>query len=145
MRKIPALILTSALVAGCSHQQLRRTGDRMVRIERGAEGLVDQVVEFKESKIDDCRAKSLPTPEEREECVAPAIKLVEGTEAATQALRAALITFWELYPVLEAKLINKEKVTADDLADLGERAARVATEYATLVDMIRSAREGSAP
>jgi len=146
VRTTQALTLAAAVLAsGCSHQQLRRTGDRMIRVERGAEGLVEQVVEFKDARIADCRAQDLLTAEDREACVEPAVKLVEGTEAATQALRAALVTFWEVYPVLEAKLLNREKITADDLADLAARASRVASEYAALVDMIRAAREGEKP
>jgi len=141
VRKLATTALVClALAAGCSHQQLERTGDKMIRVERGTEGLVAEVVKFKDDKIAECREQSLPSEAERAACVEPATKLVEGTEPAVQALRAALITFWELYPVLEARLEGGERITPEEIAELSERAGRVLAEYATLVQMIREAK-----
>ena len=40
------------------------------------------------------------------------------SRASLQGVRAALVSFWEVYGLLEAKLVRKEKITGADLAVL---------------------------
>ena len=134
------VILCALWVAGCNLRNLRRTGDAMVRVERAAEELVLEVDDFGASEEERCRDLGLETKAERAECVATALKVVEGSEVAIQALKAALETFWRLYPEIEAKLEAGEKVGAEDLAVLFQIADQVRAEYAKLVPLVQELR-----
>lgn len=140
-RPLNALVVSTALLAGCSATQLRNAGDKMVRVERAAQGASDGVVAFKDATIETCRDQRLETEAERANCVEAAVQLVKVAQPLVQGVRAALISFWELYPVLEAKLVNGEKLSADDLAELADRASRVAAEYGKLLKAIKDARK----
>lgn len=124
----------------CSHAQLERTGDGMVRVERATEGVVDGVVAFKDVVKEDCVAQNLATEAERAECVEKAVKAVKASKVGVAAVRAALVSFWELYPVLDQKLANGERLTADDLAELARRAQAVATAYQELIKEVQAAK-----
>lgn len=115
----------------------------MVRLERGAEELVLEMDHFGAEEEQRCRAKGLETREERASCVETAAKAVQATQTVVQALKAALETFWRLYPELEAKLEGGEKVSVEDLGVLFTVADQVRDEYAKLVPLVRSIR-GSA-
>ena len=143
MRRFIVLPLVATLfvpLTSCAASQLRNTGDAMVRIEKAAGGIVEDVDEFAESEKQKCVAKDLQTKEVRAECIEPALKAVTVTEAATQALRAALVTFWELYPLLEAKLARGERLSLEDLGPLLEAADRVQAEYKKLLPVIEEVR-----
>jgi hypothetical protein len=127
--------------AGCTHSQLRSAGDNMVRVERATQGVVDGVVAYKDVVKADCVEQNLQTEAERAKCVEKAVAVLRVSEPAVQGVKAALVSFWELYPVLEAKLVNKEKVTGADLADLAARAARVAAEYEALIKAVQEAKK----
>lgn len=150
---IPSLPVTQRLAPylaiflafACTPQELRRAGDRMLRVERGAQGLVTEVERFKTQKIDECRAQDLATAEDRAACVAPATELVESTEVSVRALRASLVTFWELYPLLEARTLDGGRLSPEDLAMVLERAGRVAQEYLRLAESVREAQEVDEP
>lgn len=135
------LVATLFVPLGCAASQLRNTGDAMVRIEKATAGVVEDVDAFAESEKQRCIAKDLQTKEARAECIGPALGAVTVTEAATQALRAALITFWELYPLLEAKLARGERISLEDLGPLLEAAGRVQAEYKKLLPVIEEVRD----
>jgi hypothetical protein len=141
MRKLAVIVVFASLsISGCNAARLQKTGDAMVRVERAGSGIVKEVDAFAVEQEENCRAQNLQTQDERAECVAVALKAVEVTEAATQALKAALVTFWNLYPVLEAKVVNKERLSADDIGELIAMADRVYAEYAKLLEVIKEIR-----
>lgn len=148
MRKLAVIVVFASFsISGCNAARLQKTGDRMVRVERAGAGIAKEVDSFAAEQEEDCRAQNLQTQEERAECVSVALKAVETTEAATVALKAALVTFWNLYPVLEAKVVNKERLSAEDIGELLGMAERVYAEYAKLLEVIkeiRAARKGGA-
>lgn len=126
------------LPLGCAHAELEDVGDAMVRVERGAQGVVDGVSAAKDAVKEDCVAQDLETEAERMACVEDMLDVVRGTKAAVAAVRAALVSFWTLYPVLEAKLDRGDKLTAADMAALAEKAGAV---YAAYEDLIQYAKE----
>ncbi len=134
-------IFAAPALSGCTAAQLRKSADAMVRIEKATEGVVEDVDTFAAAEKELCVAQDLQTKEARAECIGPALKAVTITEAATQALRAALITFWELYPVLEAKIERGEKLSAEDLKPLFQAADRVQSEYRKLLPIIEEVRD----
>ncbi len=134
-----AAILTFAfLVTACAGTDLERVGDAMVRVERGTQGIADGVSAAKEIVKDECAAKQLETEAERMACVEDILAVVRGSKTAVQAVRAALVTFWSAYPVLESKLERGEKLTAADFAELAQRADDVYSAYS---DLVRYAKE----
>jgi uncharacterized protein YaiE (UPF0345 family) len=114
----------------------------MVRVERATQGVVDGVSETKDAIKDDCVAQveagTLRTEAERMKCVEGALKLVRGSKVAVQAVKAGLVSFWTLYPVLEAKLERGEKLSVGDLAKLVSKADAVGRAYQ---DLIKYAKE----
>ena len=136
------LALTTALCAlvGCSHAQLESTGDKMVRVERATTGVVDGVVGFKDATKEDCLAQNLATEAERAKCVEKALAAVKASKAGVATVRAALVTFWELYPVLDRKLAEGGRLTAEDLAELVALATAVADAYQELIKEVQEAK-----
>lgn len=128
-----ALVFAFALSA-CSHAQLEKTGDAMVRVERSTQGVVDGISAAKDAVKEDCIAKQLETEAERMACIEDVLAAVRGSKAAVQAVKAALVTFWTLYPVLE----QGKKITPADLAELASRADAV---YAAYRDLVKYAKE----
>lgn len=141
MRKpwAPAPILL--LLVSCSHAQLEAAAETVIRAERGTAVLVEGVVDYKDVVKEDCIAQNLQTEAERAACVEKALKAVKVSRASLQGVRAALVSFWEVYGLLEAKLVRKEKITGADLADLLARGARVVTEYEAMIKAIKEAKE----
>jgi len=140
MRRNPAL-LALVLLVGCSHSQLQDAGDKMVRVERATEGVVTGVVAFKDATKGDCIEQNLATEGERAKCVEKALATVKVSKVGVAAVRAALVTFWELYPVLEAKLAGGGRLGAEDLAALASAATGVAQAYQTLITEVQEAKK----
>jgi hypothetical protein len=142
--KAVAALLALALT-GCAGTPLQRTGDGMIRVERGTQGVVDGVSATKDVIKADCVAQAeagkLQTEAQRLQCVDKALKMVRGTKAAVQAVKAALVTFWTLYPVLEAKVDRGEKLTASDLGALTSRADEVVKAYRDLIKYAQEAKQ----
>lgn len=105
----------------------------MIRVERGSQGVVDGVSAARAAVKEDCVAQQLETEAERMACIEKILETVRATKAGVQAVKAALVSFWTLYPVLEAKLERGERLTASDLAALASRADAVYAAYADLV------------
>ena len=135
------LILALSLT-GCAGVKLQRYGDAMVRVERGTQGVVDGVSATKDMIKQDCVAQvdagKLKTEAERMKCIEGALKLVRGAKVAVQAVKAGLVSFWTLYPMLEAKLERGEKLDARDFAKLMSKADAVVAAYQ---DLIKYAKE----
>ncbi len=112
----------------------------MVRIERATAGVADGISAAKVVVKEDCIAKQLETEAERMACVEDILVAVRGTKTAVQAVKAALVTFWTLYPVLEARLEAGGKVTPADLAELVRRADAVVTAYQDLLKYAKEVR-----
>lgn len=140
MRSAAVTLVLALCATGCSHAQLRSAGDQMVRAERATEGVVTGVVAFKEATKEDCIAQNLATEAERATCVEKALAAVQASRVGVEAVRAALVTFWELYPVLDAKLASGERLAAEDLADLVARGAAVAEAYQRLITQVQEAK-----
>jgi hypothetical protein len=134
------LLAAALLLAGCSHAQLESTGDKMVRVERATEGVVDGVVAFKDVTKDDCIAQNLATEAERAQCVEKALAAVKVSKVGVAAVRVALVSFWQLYPVLDRKLTEGGRLGAEDLAELAARAAAVADAYQKLIKEVQEAK-----
>lgn len=142
--KAVAAVLALTLT-GCAGTNLQRAGDGMIRIERGTQGVVDGVSATKDVIKADCVAQveagKLQTEAARLQCVDKALKMVRGSKAAVQAVKAALVTFWTLYPVLEAKVDRGEKITASDLAALTSRGDEVVKAYQDLIKYAKEAKQ----
>jgi len=117
----------------------------MVRVERGTQAIVDEGIEFKKAEIDRCRELELETQEERAECVKTASTVVDTVEAITATIRLELIAFWSVYPLLEAKLANKERLSFDDIEKLIEIGGRVMDAYQELVEVLSTISESERP
>lgn len=133
----PWLVAAALFATGCSHMQLERTADKMVRLERGTESVVAGVVQFKDTTKADCIAQKLKTEAERAACVDKALKAVRASQPAVLTVKAALVSFWHLYGVLEAKLVNGERLSQHDVAELVARGATVVNAYAKLVESVK--------
>jgi hypothetical protein len=137
------LILALSLTS-CAGAKLERYGDAAIRIERGTQGVVAGVRETKEVMKADCVAQveagKLKTEAERMKCVEKALKLVRASKAAVQAVKAALVSFWTLYPVLEAKLERGEKLGARDWAKVASKADAVVAAYQDLIKYAQEAK-----
>lgn len=142
MRALHLLLVLS--LTGCAGAKLERYGDAMVRVERGTQGVVDGVSATKNVIKQDCVAQveagKLTTEAERMKCVEGALELVRGSKVAVQAVKAALVSFWTLYPVLEAKLQRGEKLDAGDLAGLVSRSDAVVAAYQDLIKYAKEAK-----
>jgi len=140
MRTISLILAITC--SGCAGAKLERYGDRMIRVERATEGVVRGVHQTKELIKSDCEqqeaAGKLQTEAERMKCIEGALELVRGSKVAVQAVKAALVSFWVLYPVLEAKIEHGEKLDARDFAMLASKAGAVTTAYQ---DLIRYTKE----
>jgi hypothetical protein len=112
----------------------------MVRVERGTQGVVDGVSAAKDAVKEDCIAQDLQTEAERMACVEDALNAVRGSKAAVQGVKAALVTFWTVYPVLEAKLERGDRLSAADLADLASKADAVVAAYRDLIKYAKEAK-----
>ena len=112
----------------------------MVRVERGTEGVVDGISAAKDVVKDDCAEQQLETEAERMACVEDILAAVRGSKVAVQAVKAALVTFWTLYPVLEAKVARGEKISASDLGELVRRADEVVAAYSDLIKFAKEAK-----
>lgn len=130
-------ILLALSVTSCASAKLERYGDAAVRIERSTQGVVDGVHATKETIKADCvlqaQAGKLTTEAERMKCVEKALQLIDVTTVAVQAVKAALVSFWTLYPVLEARIQGGEKLGAADWAKLMSKADAVVAAYQDLV------------
>ena len=112
----------------------------MIRIERSTTGVVDGISAAKDAVLEACRAKELPTEEQRLACVGKALDAVRGSQAAVATVRAALVTFWTFYPLLEAKARAGETVSAAELAALIQHADAVVDAYRQLAEYARKAQ-----
>lgn len=140
-RSFKLLLAATMAMSACAHSHLVKSGDAMVRAERGTEGVVAEVLEFKDATIKSCRAQDLLTPEARAECADPAVKAVELTEASVETIKAALVSFWTLYPILEAKFDSGERPSAAELAELATSSAAVLSAFQGLVKAVKEAKK----
>lgn len=127
-------------LAACSHAQLQRAGDGMIKVERATSAVVDGAVAFKDEVKADCVAQDLQTAEERKACVEPAYKVLDVVEPGTAGIRAKLVTFWSLYVVLETKIQSGEKLNADDIAKLVKQADAVVAAYRDVLKSVAAAK-----
>lgn len=132
-----ALVL---LAASCSSSQLRAAGTNMIRVERATAGVVDGVVAYKDTVKEDCIAQNLATEAERAACVERAVKVLSISQVGVVAVKAALASFWALYPVLEEKLARGERIEAGDMADLAARGTEVVEAYQQLIRAVQEAK-----
>jgi hypothetical protein len=112
----------------------------MVRVERGTQGVVDGVSAAKDVVKEDCIAQDLQTEAERMACVEDVLSAVRGSKAAVQGVKAALVSFWTLYPILEAKLERGERLGASDFAELASKADAVVAAYQDLIKYAKEAK-----
>lgn len=138
--KRTVILLAALCLSGCSHAQLTKAGDSMVRVERATEGVVDGVVAFKDVTKEDCIAQNLATEAERATCVEKALATVKASKVGVAAVRAALVTFWKLYPVLDRKLAEGGRLSAGDIAELTALATAVADAYQELIKEVQEAK-----
>lgn len=143
MAQLRRFVLAAAatLLLGCTHAQLVKSGDAMIRVERGTQGVVEGVVVYKDQTKKTCIDKNLETAEERAECVAKALRAVEVSEDSVKVIKEALRAYWTLYPVLEAKFQNGERPTQEELAELASRAADVYAAFKSLVQGVKEAKQ----
>jgi len=140
MAQLGALTLALGSSPACSRAQLEASGDAMLRVERATEGAVDVVIAYKEQVLSACEARDLATRDEREACVEPARRLVDASEPVVLAVRAALVSFWEVYPLLEARIEAGKRITPEDFAELAARAQRVSSAYRELLGAIKDTK-----
>lgn len=134
------LVLTVS-VLGCTHAQLERTGDAMLRAERATQALSDGAVQFGEQTKAECVAKDLQAESERAQCVAVARKVVEAAELGVSAVKTALVSFWGAYAVLETRAAAGGRLRASDLHPLLADVGVVGAAYADLVRTIQEAKK----
>lgn len=112
----------------------------MIRVERATEGVVDGVVAYKDTVKEECIAKALETEAERAACVERAVQALSVSQVAVAGVKAALTSFWALYPVLEEKLARGERLGAGDMADLAARGTAVVEAYEQLIRAVQEAK-----
>lgn len=91
MKKLLSLALVLPLVGGCTTMQ-RSIAVRAERVLEAGNGAWDEHID---RVIDDCRAKQLPTPAERAECVKRENDIDKKiVDPAVRSAVAALRAFW---------------------------------------------------
>lgn len=76
-----------------------------------------------EARIEQCRAKQLPTPEERKACIEPVTRVSDAAEPVIVACVAALRAYWT------AKAADDKDGMARAVLALKEAAATLPPEY----------------
>lgn len=137
-RSLPSLIIV--FVLGCTHAQLERAGDAMLRTERATQAVSDGVIAFKDVTKEECIRQALETEAERAACVAKAVKALDVSRVGVSAVAAALTTFWEVYAAIEVRMNAGGRISQDDLVQLASQSARVLEAYARLVQEVQEVR-----
>lgn len=140
MLRAATVVVTLVFVSACAGAKLERVGNAMIRVERGTEGVVDGVSAAKDAVKEECVSRQLQTEAERMKCVEDILEVVRGSKVAVAAVRAALVSFWTFYPIMEAKLERGEKLGPEDLQQLAAHAHDVYAAYQVLVEYAKEIR-----